>query len=164
MKSRKPPGADRILLRDVYYNPHKLKCLRLQLLIDIFVNGEIPKVLKCLIVRILYNTRKRKDPVSFRPIPIIPVISHIMQIYIGKLLTTFHDTFFLTTGSRYGFRHKKGTTDLVETFPDFLNQSLDNTRIAHVVFLDLSKAIDTVDHCCIMLHCINKTVNCSYYL
>ena len=56
---------------------------------------------------------------------------------------SFHDGFVL---NQYGFRQGKSTTDCLVDLIEQIPKSLDNGEFAVTLFLDLSKAFDTVNH------------------
>ena len=56
---------------------------------------------------------------------------------------SFHDVFVL---NQYGFRQGKSTTDCLVDLIEQIPKSLDNGEFAVTLFLDLSKAFDTVNH------------------
>lgn len=61
-------------------------------------------------------------------------------------MTSFCDKFNLFSSTQYGFRQQKSTITLLEDFSDCVNEALDNNKIALALFIDLSKAFDTIDH------------------
>lgn len=76
----------------------------------------------------------------------MPVISHVMEKYIANIMNSFCNKFDLINKSQYGFRKGKSTTMLLEDFTDIANEALDHNKICLALFVDLSKAFDTIDH------------------
>ena len=59
------------------------------------------------------------------------------------LYISFHDVF---APNQYGFRSGKNTTDCFVDLLEQITKSIDNGKFAITLFLDLSKAFDTVNH------------------
>lgn len=146
MSVKKPPGNDQIRLRDLTANFGHIKNVLLTILNGIFETGEIPPRLKSSIVRPLFKGGNKKDLNNYRPISILPAIAHIMEKFMAKIITSFCDKFSLLSKSQYGFQKNKSTTELLEDFNDVVSKALEDNKIALVLFMDLTKAFDTIDH------------------
>lgn len=146
MSVQKPPGTDNIRQRDIYHNFNQLKEIILKILNGIFSTGKIPKPLKSAIVRPLYKQGPRNKCENYRPLSILPVISHYMEKHILKVMESFTDTYALIEDSQYGFRRGKSTIALLEDVSDVINSNLDSNQFVLMLFLDLKKAFETVDH------------------
>ena len=115
------------------------------------LKGSFPNSLKIAKVTPLY--KKNEDYIfdNYRPVSILPSISKIFE----KLLHTQIYDHFLSNNlfhvSQYGFRAKHSTELAALEFVDRLLLNLDAGETPISVFLDLSKAFDTIDHN-ILLH------------
>ena len=56
----------------------------------------------------------------------------------------------LLTVKQFGFRTKRSTSTALLDFIDTIVQNLDEGFVSGVIFLDLWKAFDTVDHCILL--------------
>ena len=94
----------------------------------------------------LYKEDIKSDPNNYRPISILPVVSKIIEKVIFKQLYEYLTHNNLLTVSQHGFRpmHSTLTALLEATNNWYLN--IDDGLINSVLFLDLKKAFDTVDH------------------
>lgn len=146
MSISKPAGADEIRLRDIRYNVYGVKPVLLHILNGILTTGKIPQGLKTAVIRPIYKQGVRNKVENYRPVSILPVISHILEKYLLKVMSSFSDKFEILNDSQYGFRPGKSTTQLLEDISDFLNESLDTNNFVLALFLDLKKAFDTIDH------------------
>ena len=105
----------------------------------------------------LYKEDIKSDPNNYRPISILPVVSKIIEKVIFKQLYEYLTRNNLLTVSRQicwqFFRpmHSTLTALLEATNKWYLN--IDDGQINSVLFLDLKKAFDTVDHSILLKTC-----------
>ena len=101
---------------------------------------------KCGKVTALFKGGDRTDCNNYRPITVLPTISKILERAVHKQLYEFLSMNELLTPYQFGFRPKLSTVTALAHFTDNILQSLDKGGFTGAVFLDLSKAFDTVDH------------------
>ena len=83
---------------------------------------------------------------SYRPISILPVLSKILERIVFKQLLSHLENNGLLSSFQLGFRSKRSTELAVTYFTDIIRKEVDNGNILGAVFIDLSKAFDTVSH------------------
>lgn len=66
--------------------------------------------------------------------------------HILNIMTSFCDSYGVISDTQYGFRLGKSTITLLEDFSDHLYEALDSNNFVLVLFIDLKKAFDTIDH------------------
>ena len=108
--------------------------------------GIFPNKLK--IAKVLPLFKKGNPHVfgNYRPISLLPSISKIFEKTVYKQLYDYLISNKLLYKSQYGFRHGHSTELASLELTDRIMKDLDNKRIPIAIFLDLSKAFDTLDH------------------
>jgi len=86
---------------------------------------------------------------NYRPISILPVLSKILE-RIDKQLLLHLENNGLLSSFQFGFRSKCSTELSVTYFTDIMRKEVDSGNILGAVFIDLSKAFDTVSHSCLL--------------
>lgn len=146
MAPGKSPGADRIRLRDISANFEHLKHVLLKIINSCLSTGQIPNGLKIAVVRPIYKKGSRKVISNYRPISILPVISLILEKFVFNIMTSFCEKYSLLYPSQYGFRKNRGTITLLEDLSDHIHKNIDNNNFVLALFLDLTKAFDSINH------------------
>ncbi len=114
-------------------------------------SGIFPDSLK--IARVIPLHKKDDNTVftNYRPISLLPVFSKIFEKVIFIQLYKYLNSNKLLYSSQYGFREGHSTEFAALEMIDRVVQQMDNDEIPINIFLDLSKAFDTLDHK-ILLH------------
>ena len=114
--------------------------------------GYFPKELKIAKVIPLYKNKGSINDISnYRPISMLSVFSKIFEKLIHNEVSNFFDSHNLFSSSQYGFRQKHSTVHALINAVSNLQESIDEGNSALGIFVDFSKAFDTVNHT-ILLH------------
>ena len=92
---------------------------------------------------------KKGDPSLFenyRPISLLPAISKVLEKIIALQLSSYFEKNKFLFDNQYGFRPKHSTEHAALELIDRITNKMDTNEIPLNIFLDLSKAFDTIDH------------------
>jgi hypothetical protein len=144
--SRKSPGHD-LITSDLVKNISREVAYPLKLIFNSSLcNGVVPDDLKIAKVVPIY---KKDDPQTFgnyRPISVLPCFSKILERIVYNRTYEFlckHDILYK---KQYGFREKQSTYMAVLDLVNDLTKAIDKGMYNVGIFMDLSKAFDTIDH------------------
>ena len=111
-----------------------------------FQTGIFPDVFKIASICPVY---KRGDPLeisNYRPIAILPLFSKVIEKCMAVRMTKFLSRFGVLSPNQFGFQKGISTCDAIISLMDLLYEGLNRKNHNVVLFLDLCKAYDTVDH------------------
>ena len=106
--------------------------------------GVFPDLLK--ISKVIPIYKKEDDTMfsNYRPISLLPSISKIFEKVILEQLTTYLNKNNLIHKHQYGFRKNHSTEYASLHIVDYLNYEMDKNRTPTNIYLDLSKAFDSI--------------------
>ena len=111
-----------------------------------FNTGIFPDKLKLAKIVPIFKKNDKHTFENYRPISILPSISKIFEkIVFHQLFTYFSKNNYLDS-NQYGFRNLHSTEHAVLEIVDRALIQIDKGNSAIAIFLDLSKAFDTLDH------------------
>ena len=83
---------------------------------------------------------------NYRPISILPILSKVLERAVHDQLYEFMEDHKLLSDCQYGFRKKRSTKLAAALLCDSVRQSFEDGQMVGCLFLDLSKAFDTMGH------------------
>ena len=111
-----------------------------------FQNGIFPDKLKIARVKPIYKKGDVHSFDNYRPISVLPSVSKVIERVMHNQLHEHFTRLKLYYSSQYGFRSMHSTELAVLELVDKITTNLDNNEIPLNIYLDLSKAFDTLDH------------------
>ncbi len=86
------------------------------------------------------------DATNYRPISVLPILSKVLECLIHNRVYAYVSEYEMLSDCQAGFKKRNSTgTCLVEFFNEIYT-NMDEGRLTGVLFLDLCKIVDTVDH------------------
>ena len=94
----------------------------------------------------IYKSGKKDQLNNYSPITVLPILSKIMEKCIYNQLTVYLEKNNLLLSRQFGFRKSKLTELAAILFFDHVHRAMDRGDLTDTIFIDLSKAFDTVSH------------------
>ena len=108
--------------------------------------GIFPQEWKASRVSPVYKNGPRNNPSNYRPISVIPTVAKFFEKIVYDQLYEYLDSYNLLNASQSGFRSLHSTLTALLEATNSWSVNIDNGLINGVVFIDLKKAFDTIDH------------------
>jgi hypothetical protein len=109
-------------------------------------SGVFPDLLKIAKVVPVFKKQDNFKLENYRPISILPSVSKVFEKIMHSQIYEHFTNLRLFYISQYGFREKHSTDLAVLELVERLIDAMDQNHIPINIFLDLSKAFDTLDH------------------
>jgi hypothetical protein len=108
--------------------------------------GIVPDAMKLAKVIPIYKAKSKESLSNYRPISLLSNISKLLEKVVHRRLYSFLEKCNILNDKQYGFRPARSTIDAITEFTSDLLPALDNKQKCLGVYLDLSKAFDTINH------------------
>lgn len=146
MNSNKAPGDDKIRILDIKNcNISFISTVTKWINLSI-KEGKVPPNLKKAIVKPIYKQGLKSDVGNYRPIAILPAMEKILEKYVSIHVNKYIAKHNIINRNQYGFQAGKSTEALLKVFANLVNSKLNKNKIVLVLFIDYSKAFDTINH------------------
>ena len=83
---------------------------------------------------------------NYRPISVLPIFSKVLERLVHRQIYEYLESKKLLNQNQYGFRRGRCTTQAITLLSDHIRMHMDKGNYTGVVYVDLHKAFDTVDH------------------
>lgn len=142
----KSPGHDNISTETLKTHKNLLAPLLTTILNQCFSEGVYPDLLKIGKVIPLFKSGDSKNVNNYRPISILSSINKVFETVIKRRLVKFLEVNNILNACQFGFRKNRSTVSAALKLVDSIRKTMDKTKIAGALFIDLCKAFDMVDH------------------
>ena len=105
-----------------------------------------PSIMKRAKVTALHKGGSKSLPSNYRPISILPISSKLLERSVHTQLMKYVTENNILTEYQSGFRRLHSTATCMMNFLECITINIENKKVTGVVYLDFSKAFDTVDH------------------
>ena len=108
--------------------------------------GAFPRKLKIGKIIPIHKSESKSDPSNYRPISLLPIISKIFEKVMYSRMYEFIQKYKILYDKQYGFQKGKSTEQALLNLQSNILSKLEKGLIPCSIFLDFSKAFDTVNH------------------
>ena len=111
-----------------------------------FSLGVVPDSFKTARVLPVFKKGSETSPNNYRPISLLSIFNRILERLMHKRLINFIDKYNILFNKQFGFRSGHSTDHAILCVLDKIQSAVESGLFSCGVFLDLSKAFDTVNH------------------
>ena len=108
--------------------------------------GVVPDEWKVARITPIHKSGTRSKADNYRPISILPAISKVLEKAVQTQLMDYLEVNKLLSDTQFGYRRKRSTELATTLFTDRIRAGVDKGCLTGAVFIDLSKAFDTIGH------------------
>lgn len=105
-----------------------------------------PDCLKTSIIVPIYKKGDKQQVDNYRPIALVPIFSKIFEHCVLSQLSSYFFQGNIIHSSQHGFRSGASTISAITELVNSIHDSFEQKNITSAIFLDLSRAFDTISH------------------
>lgn len=146
LKSKKAVGFDGL-------RAETLKRIRREIaqplshLVNLYISeGIFPDILKIGIIRPIYKNGDKSRINNYRPITLLSTLAKVVERILKVRMVKFLGKYEILSKNQFGFREGKSTEDALKALIGKIYNCMDEQQPCLGIFIDLSKAFDTVSH------------------
>ena len=109
-------------------------------------SGIVPEELKLAKIVPIHKKGDTHDMLNYRPIAILPVFTKLLEKIMYNRLYNFLQNKNILIDNQFGFRKKYSTALAIFSLTDSILKEMEKGNYSIGLFMDLSKAFDTIDH------------------
>ena len=108
--------------------------------------SSFPNECKTAKLKPLYKKGCKTDPLNYRPISLLPLISKVIEKVVHEKTNKFLDDNNILFKFQSGFRNNHSTSSCLSYLNDKILKGFDSRLLTGMILIDLQKAFDTIDH------------------
>ena len=146
LKKNKSPGFDDVSSNIVILNKNYISRPLIHIIKLSINEGIFPEALKLAKVCPIYKNNDQSEVSNYRPVSVLSVFSKIFErVIYNRIYNHFNENNLFYT-KQFGFRKNHSTEHAIIEIVDQITKGFENNNFTLGLFIDLSKAFDTVDH------------------
>ena len=110
-----------------------------------FQTGKIPKFLKIALITPIFKANESNLFENYGPISVLTCFSKLLEKLMYKRLYNYVEKHQVLSEHQFGFRRNRSTEHAILELSNKISKAIDKGEYTIGVFLDLSKAFDTVN-------------------
>ena len=146
LKTKSSCGHDRLSNKLIKHLKYELASPLCKIVNQMFSDAVFPESLKIAKVIPIYKKGDANSLENYRPISILPSVSKVFEKIMYNQIDDFFNTHKLFYNSQYGFRKRHSTEHAALELTNKIISNMDENKFPINIYLDLSKAFDTLDH------------------
>ena len=111
-----------------------------------YLSGNVPNALKLSNVIPVFKKGSQTSLSNYRPISLLSIFHKLLERLMYNRLVSFLDKHHVLFEKQFGFRSKHSTDHAILSIVDKIQKAIEERNYSCGIFLDLSKAFDTVNH------------------
>ena len=146
LKRNKATGTDDLPANLLKYSAFEISsplCFVINLSLK---TAKVPTEFKHALITPIHKSASVADMNNYRTISTFPIISKLLEKSIHKQLMDHLERNNLLSDAQFGYRKKRSTDIATTLFVDNIRKNFDMGKLIGVIFIDLTKAFDTVSH------------------
>lgn len=144
--SSNSPGYDEIPPKLIMKVSSEIVIPLTHIINESFSKGAYPDNLKIAKVIPIFKSGDLNDVNNFRPISLLPAFNKIFEKCLSYRLVNYLESKSLISANQFGFRSNRSTETAILNFVAEIYKCLDQGDNVVGIFLDLSKAFDSLNH------------------
>ena len=146
MAAKKSAGFDNISVEIMKLSMPYIAEPRSCLINKSLTQGIVPDSLKVARICPVFKSGDKAEFTNYRPISILPSFSKFFEKFVYNRLIKYLLEQSILNKNQYGFHSKHDTSMAVIEMVDKISAAIDVNDYSVGLFIDLSKAFDTLDH------------------
>lgn len=124
-------------------------------------SNQVPAIWKQAYITPLFKAGNRYDMNDYRPISNLPVLSKILESLVATQLKSYLHLHTFLNEMQSGFRSGHSTISATLKVMDDIKEAIDKQFTCVSLFIDLTKAFDTVDHPLLVNTLLRTGIGCN---
>ena len=146
INAAKSPGYDGLSAKIIKLVANEISKPITQIFNQTFLTGNIPHQLKIALVTPIHESNEDNKFDNYRPSSVLTCFAKLLEKIMYKRLINFVEENNILSEHQYGFRKNRSTELAITEFIDEITKAIDKGQYTVGIFLDLSKAFDTINH------------------